>query len=81
MTLRLARPLYNENDMSKQLTRRQWTATLTVAASIPALAQSRPGDNPTDLLTQARQLQESHRKALSAFKLDRCVEPAFHFEA
>lgn len=67
--------------MSKKLTRRQWTAALTAAASVPALAQNRPDGNPADLLAQARQLHDSHRKALAAFKLDRSVEPAFHFEA
>lgn len=68
--------------MSKKLTRRQWTATLTAAAaSVPALAQRRPAENPADLLAQTRQLNENHRKALAAFKFDRSVEPAFHFEA
>ncbi|MCC6589795.1 MAG: hypothetical protein IT168_24085 [Bryobacterales bacterium] len=69
--------------MSKKLTRRQWTVSLTAAASVPALAQTRRNDDveKADPVAQARQLNDSHRKALAAFKLDRSVEPAFRFEA
>ena len=67
--------------MSNKLTRRQWTVSLAAAASAPAVAQNRPGDNPADLLAMTRQLQENHRKTLAAYKLDRSVEPAFQFQA
>lgn len=61
--------------MSKKLTRRQWTAALTVAAA-PAAAQTPP--LPVD---QARQAVERNREVLAKIKVPMAVEPAFRFEA
>lgn len=62
--------------MSKKLTRRQWTAVLTVATAATVAAQPPPG--PVD---QARQTVERNREVLTNYKVPMALEPAFRFEA
>ena len=67
--------------MSKRLTRREWSASLAGAVTVPAFSQDETKSGSKRLLEQARQLNEARRQALAAFPVGRFVEPAFRFEA